>query len=137
MVTPPVQSTTPPTSQQFGRVPTTEVSTDLVHYRPVPDATSTPYTQPNAPQALVSGPVAPLDVPNDVRSLPPIKLRCSGPDDQWMVAGQQAVLPPFQWSTSGPGVTYCVASHGLSQMLPSYWICASPYSCPSIVPRYG
>ena len=123
--------------------------------RPVHDVATLPPPHLDAPNPIVPGPVVPhdvpgpavlrdvpgpgpvvpLDVPGVRQPIPSIKLRRSGPEDQWMVAGQHVVPPAPQWPFYSPGVPYNGASHGFGS--PPHWIYASPYSCPTFVPRFG
>ena len=151
-----VTSTQPPVIQHSLPLPSTTPPSRVPIQAPVPathhtSTTSVPSTlatrsddpiqDPIAPilpvQDLVvpvsmgpGSPVSPSDAPNGVQ-VPPIKLRRSGPEDTWMVAGQQSF--PYDvssfWNYSRP---WCPCHMVLCQS--SF---APSSSCPTLLPRFG
>ena len=147
-------STTPPGTRTIVPSDTHLTSVPLQADSPT-NATSLNQSIPlDDPTDLSCGPSASPQVPDVVQPLPPLKLRRSGPTDQWMVAGQQSfpLVPPAPGSWcpgSYPSVGYpgpsCAhaswnyrgdtqLSHG--QMLPPA-VCAFSSSRSSCLPRFG
>ena len=111
---------------------------------PAPMQAPVPVSRPTPLESL-SNPVpdAPiLDTDSDVvrpapcdgaQSVPPVRLRRSGPDDRWTVAGQRFSSQPSQasgtWTLPGP---LCMGH---------VWSCGSGFaptsSCPTHLPRFG
>ena len=137
----PVPSTTPPSRVPIqAPVPATHpTSTTSDHGTPAPrsvlpvqDLISPvlPVRDPVVPVSMDPGnPVSPSDASYGVQ-VPPIKLRRSGPEDTWMVAGQQSFPCDVSccWNYSQP---WCYG-----HMVPCQSSFAPSSSCPTLLPRF-
>ena len=125
-------STTPPAPKL---APTSAQWSDpfLPSNDPIPDA---PLQDPDAPtpgttSMELPGVVQPIPS-DDVQPVPPLKLRRSGADDRWIVAGQRSLPSHMSSSSSTPPGPLC-----MGHVWPWCLGFASTFSCPTHLPRFG
>ena len=127
------QSTTPPLAPKLAPTPAPCSDPFLPSNDPIPYA---PLQDPDAPTPCTTSMELPSVVQpipsDDVQPVPPLKLRRSGADDRWIVAGQRYLPPHMTSSSFTPPSPPC-----MGHVWPLCLGIAPTFSCPTHLPRFG